>query len=220
MGSSLPIFPLGSVVFPGVRLSLHIFEDRYRELMRHLLDQPEDQPAFGIVAIREGYEVGDTGVQSAHRVGCVVHLLDVAEYDDGRYDVEVEARGRLRLDAMVSSDSFMWGQVEYLPEIDGRDAEDAADRAHAVFEAYRGALRSFQLESVVTDLPTAPAELSYVLASTAVLTMRDRQGLLEAPDAATRLRQFSRLLVSEIQAMRAIPSLPAVEVARTSWSPN
>ncbi|MGH3424104.1 MAG: LON peptidase substrate-binding domain-containing protein, partial [Nocardioidaceae bacterium] len=147
-------------------------------------------------------------------------LGSVDSYDDGRYDVEVVARRRVRLDAMVSSDSFMWGQVEYLPEVDGPKAQDAADRAHAVFDAYRGELRTHQLDSTITDLPADPAALSYALAATAVLTLRDQQGLLEAPDAATRLRQFSRLLVSEISAMRAIPSLPAVEVARTSWSPN
>ncbi|MGH3424679.1 MAG: LON peptidase substrate-binding domain-containing protein, partial [Nocardioidaceae bacterium] len=122
MATSLPIFPLSSVVFPGVTVSLHIFEDRYRELISHLLEKPEEERTFGIVAIREGYEVGDTGVQSAHRVGCEVRLGSVDSYDDGRYDVEVVARRRVRLDAMVSSDSFMWGQVEYLPEVDGPKA--------------------------------------------------------------------------------------------------
>lgn len=220
MPTSLPIFPLSSVVFPGVTVSLHIFEDRYRDLIAHLMEKPADERTFGIVAIREGYEVGDVGVQSAHRVGCEVRLDEVEAYDDGRYDVEVVARRRVHLDAMVSADSFMWGQVEYLPEIDGPDAQDAANRAHAVFDAYRRELRSHQLDSALTELPADPDALSYALSATAVLTLRDQQALLEAPDAATRLRQFSRLLVSEISAMRAIPSLPAVEVARTSWSPN
>lgn len=220
VANSLPIFPLSSVVFPGVSISLHIFEDRYRDLVRHLLDKPERERTFGIVAIREGYEVGDSGMQSAHRVGCEVQVTGVETYDDGRYDIDVVARRRLRLNAMVSTDSFMWAQVDYLPEVDGTQADEAATRAHAVFEAYRGELRSHHLDSTVTDLPHEPTPLSYTLSATAVLTVRDQQGLLEAPDAATRLRQFSRLLVAEISAMRAIPSLPAVEVARASWSPN
>ncbi|MDO9379346.1 MAG: LON peptidase substrate-binding domain-containing protein [Nocardioidaceae bacterium] len=220
MSTPLPIFPLGSVVFPGAELALHVFEDRYRELMTHLLAQPEDDRRFGIVAIREGYEVGDTGVQSAHRVGVEVRLTDVEAYDDGRFDIEVMAKRRIRMDAMISSDSFIWAQVEILDDSPGRDVDDAAGRARAVFGAYRDLLRSFDLDSTVDELPSDPGELSYALAQVAVLTMRDRQGLLEAPDDATRLRQFTRLLVSEISAMRVIPSLPAVEVARTSWSPN
>jgi len=220
VGASLPIFCLGSVLFPGTSVSLHIFEDRYRAMMRHLLDKADHERVFGIVAIREGYEVGESAVQSAHRVGCEVLLTHVEEHEDGGYDVQARAARRVRLDAMVSSADFMWAQVEYLPELDGPDAEDAATRAHAVFEAYRALLRTFSLDSTVVDVPTEPLPLSYALAATAVLTLRDRQDLLEAPDAATRLRQFSRVLVLEMQAMQAIPSLPAVEVARTSWSPN
>jgi Lon protease-like protein len=57
----LPIFPLNTVVFPGVTLPLHIFEERYRAMVRHLLDVPDQTlRLFGIVAIREGYEVGRT----------------------------------------------------------------------------------------------------------------------------------------------------------------
>ena len=57
MGASLPIFCLGSVVFPGATVGLHVFEDRYRAMVRHLLGVPADDRVFGIVAIREGFEV-------------------------------------------------------------------------------------------------------------------------------------------------------------------
>src|SRR5699024_8556456 len=110
--------------------------------------------------------------------------------------------------------------AEYLPDAVGRNVSQAAARAHHVFGAYRQQLRANQLDSAVSELPSDPDELSYVLSSTAVLTLRDQQALLEAPDTATRLRQFSQLMDTEIAAMRAVPSLPATEVARTSWSPN
>lgn len=219
MGSSLPMFPLGTVTFPGTTLSLRVFEDRYLDLMSHLLALPEAERVFGTVAIREGFEVGSTGVQSAHRVGCEVLLTDVTEADD-RLDIQVTARRRLRLDAVTDSSSFLWADVEFLPEEAGSDAEDAATRAHAIFEAYVELLASLGAEIGETTLPTDPLAMSYALSAGALLTLRDRQDLLEAPDAATRLRQVSRLLVAEMSAVRAVPSLPATDVERTSWSPN
>ncbi|MFD1826618.1 MULTISPECIES: LON peptidase substrate-binding domain-containing protein [Mumia] len=220
MARSIPLFPLGSVVLPGQTLSLHVFEDRYRELVAYLLTLPEAERRFGIVSIREGYEVGESGVQSIHRVGVEVALTDVTGYDDGRYDLTVDAIGRIRLDAGVTGESFMWGHVEDLDEPVGEDVTVAADRAHAVFDAYRIELNRFRLDAQVEELPGDPVDLSYLLASSAVLTLPDRQELLEADDAAERLRYYHHLMVTEIAAMRAVPSLPAVDVARTSWSPN
>jgi len=217
---AIPLFPLGSVVLPGQTLSLHVFEDRYRDLVDYLLTLPEPERRFGIVSIREGYEVGESGVQSIHRVGVEVTITDVTGYDDGRYDLTVDAIGRIRLDAGVTGESFMWGHVEDLDEPVGKDVMMAADRAHAVFDAYRTELNRFRLDATVDELPGDPVDLSYLLASSAVLTLPDRQELLEADDAAERLRYYHHLMLSEISAMRAVPSLPAVDVARTSWSPN
>jgi hypothetical protein len=69
-------------------------------------------------------------------------------------------------------------------------------------------------------MPRHPAYLSYTLAATCLLSQSQRQDLLEAPDALTRLRMLRRSLREEMQAMRALPSLPATEVGRTRWSPN
>src|SRR3954468_11531628 len=89
----LPLFPLNTVMFPGVSVPLHVFEDRYRALVHHLLTiSDKSMRLFGIVAIREGYEVGQPHlslVQSVHRVGCVVQMTSVEPYEDGRFDIEV-----------------------------------------------------------------------------------------------------------------------------------
>ena len=70
MRRQLPVFPLNTVVFPGVTLPLHVFEDRYRALVHHLLKIGEKPDrVFGIVAIREGYEVGKHGVRRAFLEG-------------------------------------------------------------------------------------------------------------------------------------------------------
>jgi hypothetical protein len=69
-------------------------------------------------------------------------------------------------------------------------------------------------------MPSDPMYLSYSLAATCLLTLQERQALLESPTAVERLAMLRHALHEEMRAMTAIPSLPATEVARTAWSPN
>ena len=223
MPEQLPIFPLNTVVFPGITVPLHVFEDRYRALVHHLLTiEDKTLRLFGIVAIREGYEVGSHGVQSVHRVGCLVQLTSVSPYADGRFDIEVVGRSRIRLDRLDTSGNFLVGDVVALEE--PRPAADTgteAARALATFEAYRLALSELRGGEVLEGaLPRDPEYLSYSLAATCLLTLQERQALLEAENARERLTMLRQALAEEMRAMRAVPSLPATEVSRTAWSPN
>jgi Lon protease-like protein len=221
----LPIFPLNTVMFPGVRAPLHVFEDRYRALVHHLLKiSDKSLRLFGIVAIREGYEVGQHGVQSVHRVGCLVQMTSVEPYEDGRFDIEVLGRERLRLDGLDISGEFLVGDVETLPSArtpKGNDTTREAARTLETFEEYRRRLSQVSGGTVLDgNLPRDPEYLSYSLAATCLLTLRDRQGLLEVDSTLERLILLRHAMYEEMRAMRAVPSLPATEVARTSWSPN
>lgn len=220
--TTVPLFPLSTVVFPGVSLPLHVFEERYRTLVRDLLEveQVFDR-VFGVVAIREGYEVGDHGAQSVHRVGTLVQLTEVHPYDDGRFDIEVIGRERLRVLEHDARGPFLRGQVALLPDGEEEGAVEEAARTLEVFETYRARLSDLRGGPVlVGELPRDPAYLSYALASACLLTLPQRQALLEAESATDRLRALRDLLREEMRAMRALPSLPATEVARTRWSPN
>jgi Lon protease-like protein len=221
--TTVPVFPLNTVLFPGVVTPLHIFEDRYRALMRDLLAvaDPADR-VFAVVAIRDGYEVGDRGVQSLHRVGTLVQVTEVERYDDGRFDIEVTGRQRIVLDEVDPAGEYLTARGDLIEdEEDVEEAVDEATRALAAFEEYRTALSALRGGPVLAGpMPRHPAYLSYTLAATCLLSQSQRQDLLEAPDALTRLRMLRRSLHEEMQAMRALPSLPATEVARTRWSPN
>ena len=117
MSDQLPMFPLSTVVFPGMSVPLHVFEDRYRMLVRHLLEVDDPaQRVFGTVAIREGYEVGEHGAQSVYRVGCVLQLTEVDRRDDGTFDIVAVARERLMLEEMQRGEEFPQGVVAVLPE--------------------------------------------------------------------------------------------------------
>jgi Lon protease-like protein len=225
-GVQVPVFPLNAVLFPGVVVPLHVFEDRYRAMMRDLLAVPDPADrVFGVVAIREGYEVGDHGVQSAHRVGTLVQLTEVEAYDDGRFDIEVTGRQRIRMQSMDTSGEYFTAQVDVLtdPPSAATSADEAAQVARTleVFGRYRALLGGLRGGDLLTGrLPDDPEYLSYTLAAACLLTLRERQELLEADTPADRLAMLTRMLREEIRAVRALPSLPATEVARTRWSPN
>jgi Lon protease-like protein len=220
----LPIFPLNTVVFPGVALPLHVFEDRYRSLVHHLLTiSDKSLRLFGIVAIREGYEVGAHGAQSVHRVGCVVQMTSVQPYPDGKFDIEVVGRQRMRLENLDTSGPYLVGDVEVVEDDVRADRVVAVEaaRARKSFADYLRTLAEVrQAEVLDGDLPSDPTYLSYTLSAACLLPLKERQALLEAGSTLDRLVLVRHAMAEEQRAMRAVPSLPATEVARTAWSPN
>ncbi|MCW2737446.1 MAG: hypothetical protein JWN97_2090 [Nocardioides sp.] len=215
------MFPLSTVVFPGMSVPLHVFEDRYRMLVNHLLTV-EDPAArvFGTVAIREGYEVGDHGAQSVYRMGCVLQLTEVERREDGTFDIVAVARERLKLEEMQRGADFPQGVVELVPEPEVEVPADLLDRARATFTAFRAAMTALQGDPFSGTLPRDPDYLAWTLSALTPLPMAERQSLLEASDATERLVLVTRLLTEELRAINVIPSLPATQVARTAWSPN
>jgi Lon protease-like protein len=93
----IPLFPLHTVLCPGIVVPLHIFEDRYRALTRHCL---ETGAPFGIVLIRDGREVGADGTLALAAVGALVEIRKAGRYPDGRYDLLAAATGRFVIDAV------------------------------------------------------------------------------------------------------------------------
>ena len=222
----MPMFPLNTVMFPGVTVPLHVFEDRYRALVHQLLtiSDPAER-LFGTVAIREGYEVGDQlhrqGAQSVHRIGCFLQLSDHEANPDGTFDIVAVGRGRLRLEALDASGPWLSGSIERLDDVAGQVRPETVDQALSTFERYRAAVSEVSAADVlVGDLPRDPMYLSWSLGATCLLTLPQRQALLEADTAAIRLALVTSMLEREIQAMQVIPSLPATDVARNRWNPN
>jgi Lon protease-like protein len=93
----IPLFPLHTVLCPGIVLPLHIFEERYRALTRHCL---ETGAPFGIVLIRHGREVGAGGSLELADVGALVEIREAGRYADGRYDLLAAATGRFAIESV------------------------------------------------------------------------------------------------------------------------
>jgi len=226
MSDMLPLFPLSAVLFPGMRLPLHVFEERYRTLVAELLAGPEPRK-FGVVAIRSGREVGAGGVAALHDVGCVAIVRQVAPHADGRYDLQTVGTERFRLVSIDRSRPYLQGEVELLP--DGVAEPGAAEGAAVVvvrkvqagFRTYLNALAD-QGGGVISvaDLPDEPVLLSYVIGAAMIIDLPERQSLLAAPDALSRLRLERSLLVRETAMLRATTSRPAPDYAHEQFSPN
>jgi uncharacterized protein len=211
---TVPLFPLShAVLFPGMLLPLHIFEERYRELVRTLVARiGGERRRFGVVAIRQGWEVGADGVRALHQVGCAAELRRVSRYQDGRFDIVTEGSDRFRLlDVPHEGRPYLLGAVEWLPPDPAPDPEATllAGGVSALFEDYLSAAAAVQGRVVQPhELPADPVELSYLVAASAVLTLEDQQSLLEATGTATRLRAELRLLKRESTMLRRLHALP------------
>jgi uncharacterized protein len=222
MTGTLPLFPLGTVLFPGVVLPLHIFEERYRQLVRDLLDGPEPRQ-FGVIAIRHGRETGIDGVQALYEIGCIAEVRQVERHEDGRYDLVTVGTRRFRLDDIDGSDPYLIGVVELLPEEqeDEPEAKASAGQVRDAFMTYIEALSSRSGRRVgLPQLPDQPLLLSYLVAASIVVDMPDKQLLLAEPDAAHRLAAERALLARETRMLRSLTAAPAPQLRNAPYSPN
>jgi Lon protease-like protein len=222
MTETLPLFPLGSVLYPGLLLPLHIFEDRYRQLVHDLLDGPEPR-RFGVIAIREGSETGADNVSALYQIGCTATVRRVSERDDGRFDLVTIGAERFRLTELDHSKPYLQGEVDLLPEETGDEA--AADLAvqsvQRAFRTYIDALAARGVTQVsVPDLPSEPISLSYLVAASIIADLQDRQVLLAEPDALRRLTAERTLLSRETVMLRTLTSTPAPELRYAPYSLN
>jgi uncharacterized protein len=222
MPQTLPLFPLGSVLYPGLLLPLHIFEDRYRQLVRDLTDGREER-RFGVIAIRHGRETGVDGVSALYEIGCTATLRRVAKRDDGRFDLVTVGSDRFRLIALDRSRPYLQGEVELLPE-DAGDEAVAAALVPAVQRAFRGYIEALNARGAtqvsVPELPSDPIPLSYLVAASVIADLRDRQLLLAEPDAVRRLNAERALLSRETSILRSLTSTPAPDFRYAPYSPN
>jgi Lon protease-like protein len=222
MSETLPLFPLGTVLFPGLLLPLHIFEERYRQLVRDLQDGPEPR-RFGVITIRQGRETGVDGIQALYEIGCTATLRQVKELQDGRYDIVTVGTDRFRLAGLDDSKPYLQGQVDLLPEQTGEPA-GAGQAARVVRDAFRAYLSALGERGVTQvsapELPDEPLTLSYLVAASMIIDLSDRQMLLAEPDALHRLAAERALLSRELTMLRTLTATPAPDLRNSPYSAN
>jgi Lon protease-like protein len=198
MSVRLPLFPLNTVLFPHMPAGLHIFEERYREMIR---DCQEQGTSFGVVAIREGIEVGRAAFP--FDVGTLAQIHDLERLEDGRFNLVVAGASRFRIESLSLNRSYLVGTIHYLEDTRGEESviPDLARRTGAAFLAYSAALRNLADEdggeSEPVELPDDAELLSYLVAASLNVEVNRRQELLEEDSVTGRLRKCLQVLRRE-----------------------
>jgi uncharacterized protein len=194
MTYKLPLFPLNTVLFPGVPLTLHIFEERYRLMIGRCLEQGGP---FGVVLIREGSEVGGEAIP--YTVGTTAAISDSVRLDDGRYYLTALGQRRFRIQYIAQRQPYMLASVAYLPEETGSPmVADQAGQLRALYARYwAGVAAATGHRREPEALPESVVDLTYWMAQRLQVDNVHKQRWLEA-DIATRLREMTAALRAEL----------------------
>lgn len=195
----LRIFPLQTVLFPGMRMPLHIFEERYKLMVRECIE--EDAP-FGVVLIRDGAEVGGGAVP--HTVGTTARIAQVEYLDDGRMNLFTMGERRFRIIAVNTEKPYLQAEVEFIDqEPAGAPAFEALPRASELFNEY---LRTYlSLGDQYTRgvlLPDDPGEAADYIAARVETATTTKQSWLEELRPEARLLLELETIATDLPDMR------------------
>jgi hypothetical protein len=199
MAELLPMFPLQTVLFPGVAMPLHVFEPRYRALTRHCLD---GDGRFGVVLIERGSEVGGGDVRVS--VGTCARIVEAPELPDGRWLLMAAGVERVQVARWLPDDPYPQAEVTVLA--DAAAGPDAADQRGVVERLLRRAL-ALKAElgepaaAATVELDPDPAVAAYQAAALAPVGALDAQRLLEQDGPDQRLALLASVLDDEVRVL-------------------
>jgi uncharacterized protein len=196
MSIYLPVFPLGTVLFPGMPMPLHIFEPRYRQIM---MDHGDDEMPFGVSLIKSARESGRDWV--SHPVGTAASILERRQRADGRWDLVIEGQRRYRVVEMNHSRAYDVATIEWLDDIlgDPTEAEALLRIVSAQFQRYvNGVTRLTRRRFTGVDMIDDPVRASYDLTARLPLHTWERQRLLETETVVDRLSELSLIVEREL----------------------
>lgn len=196
----LRLFPLQTVLFPGMRMPLHIFEERYKLMVRECID--EDAP-FGVVLIRSGAEVSGGAVP--HDVGTTARIIQVEYLEEGRMNLFCIGEQRFRIIAVNTTSPYLRGEVALLDQARVAEAPppQLLARSRQLFDEYlrtHMALGGQWTRGV--DLPPDLAEAADYIATRLDVAAPQKQQLLEQLSPEARLAQALAVIAGELPDMR------------------
>jgi Lon protease-like protein len=178
--ADIPLFPLNVVLMPGTPLPLHIFEERYKQMVNECLDSGME---FGMVLADES---------GTRRVGCTARIVELVQhYDDGRLVILVEGSRRFRLKNILAGKPYYVGDVEYLEDEPGEDVTSLAEECVALLERVVEAATE---GSVGIEIESPYRNLSFAIAGRIEFDLETRQQILELPTERGRLEKIKDLL--------------------------
>ena len=205
----LPLFPLNTVLFPGQMLPLHIFEDRYRLMIRRCL--AEDLP-FGVVLIKSGSEVGVEA--EPHEVGTIVRILKSTHQSDGTIDIVTVGQERFCIDHLIHDQPYLRGEVKTLPMQSSTDSDAVATLADRVRDNVSWYIKLIAeaagLQIQVDAMPDTPQQLGYLAGVAMQIDNREKQEILASSS-------LSKVLAREIELLNRENALLRWMIAQRDW---
>ena len=185
----MPMFPLGSPLLLGAVLPLHVFEPRYRQMVRDILADDVDPPEFGVVMIERGREVG--GGDERAMIGTTARIVDIEVAPDGRYALAAVGTDRLRVIAWLPDDPYPLADVDRWPDDDSGAVvtTDTIEALHTRVREINVLVRELGEMSPPpdTEISDDPRLALFHLAALSPLGAADRQRILAAPGSAERV---------------------------------
>jgi ATP-dependent Lon protease len=200
----LPLFPLPLVLFPGVPLPLHVFEERYRRLLE---DVRVSNNLFGL-SYFDPNAVGALERPEVGHVGCATEVVEVQPLPDGRSNILTVGVARYRItDYVESGEPYLVARVEFF-EDEESDAALLGKRAAEVAEMFTRIARAMRsINDERGELPQLPLEdperLSFLVAAVVEMEAEAKQQLLELRSTAERLRRVYALLAQAVSSYEA-----------------
>jgi Lon protease-like protein len=226
VAQTLPLFPLQAVLLPGAQLPLHIFEPRYRQLTVDLVTGAVPGKRFGVITLKPSMDLEVTTPDQLREIGCSAILRQAKRLPDGRFDIVTAGERRFRLlDLDSTSAPYLLGTVEWVPDTDAPAIAEGTlgTLLQSARSAHRRYCRTAWRRDDWSEPPedTDAARLAHLLAADCLLTLDDRQRLLEETRPLHRLQMIGKMLNREagiLAALHAVPPPPSE--FRPELSPN
>ena len=198
----LSLFPLNTVLFPGMPLPLHIFEERYRLLVNECL---RDHTAFGVVLIKSGPEVG--ALAEPHSIGTSTRIVSVERLPEGRFNIETVGEDRFRILELRHHRPYLSGIVESYPmsDADSPTALTLAGRLRRWVGRYMTMLaKAADTPFDFNRLPNDPLALAYLAAIVLQTPNGAKQSLLSLPSLVELLERERKIYRNEIVILQTL----------------
>jgi Lon protease-like protein len=196
----LPLFPLPNIVFfPHTRLPLHVFEPRYRQLVK---DAIEGEERFGIVLLRSGWETDYFGAPAVHEIGTLGTIEQAVPLEDGRYNIVLRGDVRFRILDEVSRVPYRTARVVADPELT-REPHEAYAKREWLADVSRQYLQYLPDQTAVPEIETVSLD---ALANALIMSLNmdndEKQRLLEMSDVIARAEQIGSELTGRTESLR------------------
>ncbi len=203
--NQLPLIPLNVVLFPGGYLPLHIFEQRYRELVKYCI---RNESSFGIVMIKEGDEVGETATPC--KVGTAVDLVDVDRFPDGRMNIMTSGHSRFEILEVEEDLPYLVARVRILDSLEkatDSSLNEISKKTREVYLEYETLSNCLMFTwQPPSEIPEKPEELAFQIGTRLRISLEAKQSLLE-------ITAFDDLLNREIEILKDLNEQIAFKLA-------